>query len=178
MLEKPDAITDSAALARSEIGRAFAARINEIRSAKDLNIGAENVLPQIEKFLESPEEKKLRQLREEVITASVGIGLIPLGLVLGNFLVMPSFIVFGAGILVFFIGLGIFISGRWLSVPSKSVRDKSTEAQSQRELDKSAEISDTSELYPAEENAPTFVSAVEHTTRQLSDQQIESHKNK
>src|SRR5687767_11816787 len=77
-LEKPDNITDSAALARSEIGRAFAARINEIKTAKDLNIITESVLPQIEKFLESPEEKKLRQLREGVVTSSVGVGVVPL----------------------------------------------------------------------------------------------------
>jgi len=170
-LEKPDNITDSAALARSEIGRAIAARINEMKTAKDLNYVTENVLPQIEKFLESPEEKKLRQLREGVVTASVGVGLVPLGLILYVFLGMPGSIVAGAGLLVFFIGLGIVISGKWLTVPPKSIENKSPEAKRQRELDNSAKDSDTNDLYLSEDNVPPFVSVVENTTRQLIEKQ-------
>lgn len=170
-LEKPDNITDSAALARSEIGRAIAARINEMKTAKDLNYVTENVLPQIEKFLESPEEKKLRQLRDGVVTASVGVGLIPLGVILNMFLGMPGSIVTGAGLLIFFIGLGIVISGKWLTVPPKSIENKSPEAKRQRELDNSAKDSDTNDLYLSEDNAPPFVSVVENTTRQLVEKQ-------
>ena len=175
-LEKSDNITDSAALARNEIGRAIAARINEMKTAKDLNYVTENVLPQIEKFLESPEEKKLRQLREGVIASSVGIGLVPLGLILSVFLGMPGFIVAGAGLLVFFIGLGIIISGKWLTVPPKTIEDKSPEAERQRELDKG--FSGTNELYLSEDTAPPFVSVVENTTRQLTEKQKIPRENK
>src|SRR5215470_12663343 len=76
-LERPDAITTSATNAREEIGRAIAAKIKEFRKASDLKRVAEDVLPQVEKFLESPEERRLRHLREGVITAAVGLGAIP-----------------------------------------------------------------------------------------------------
>ena len=54
VLERPDSITASAVSARDEIGRAIASKIREAKSAKDLAIVTEEVLPQIEKFLESP----------------------------------------------------------------------------------------------------------------------------
>src|SRR5712664_277848 len=73
-LERPDSITASAVTAREEIGRAVAEQIREVDDARDLQRVAEDVLPQIEKFLESPEEKRLRRMRAGVITASVGVG--------------------------------------------------------------------------------------------------------
>src|SRR5207244_3302116 len=62
-VQSPDTITASAVSARDEIGRAVAAKIREVDSARELKKVAEDVLPQIEKFLESPEEKRLRRIR-------------------------------------------------------------------------------------------------------------------
>ena len=45
-----------------------------METAKDLERVAEDVLPQLEKFLESPEEKRLRRVRAGVITGLVGLG--------------------------------------------------------------------------------------------------------
>src|SRR5436853_7150337 len=73
-MERPDAITNSAATAREEVSRAIAAKIKEMRGSSELKTMAEDVLPKIEEFLESPEEKRLRRMRTGVITASVGIG--------------------------------------------------------------------------------------------------------
>src|SRR6267142_3367581 len=73
-LERPDAITESAISAREQIGRAVAEKIREVADTRDLKRVAEDVLPQIEKFLESPEEKRLRRMREGVITAATGLG--------------------------------------------------------------------------------------------------------
>src|SRR6185369_1949254 len=73
-LERPDSITASAVTAREEIGRAIAHKIRELETARDLEHVAEDVLPQIEKFLESPEEKRLRRIREGVVTAAGGLG--------------------------------------------------------------------------------------------------------
>src|SRR5688500_8464742 len=73
-LENPDAITQSAVSAREHIGMAVADKIRQMGSAKDLETVAEEVLPSFEKFLESPEEKRLRRLRNGVITAAVGLG--------------------------------------------------------------------------------------------------------
>src|SRR5438876_6323573 len=68
-VETPDSITASAVSARDEIGHAVAAKIREVESARELKKVAEDVLPQIEKFLESPQEKRLRRIRIGTIIA-------------------------------------------------------------------------------------------------------------
>src|ERR1043165_2108314 len=73
-LERPDSITASAITAREEIGRAVADQIRQVEDAYELKKVAEDVLPQIEKFLESPQEKRQRRLRAGVITAAAGLG--------------------------------------------------------------------------------------------------------
>ncbi len=74
VVERPDSITASAVLARDEIGRAIAFKIREAKSAGELATIAEEALPEIEKFLESPEEKRLRRLRNGTMVASIGLG--------------------------------------------------------------------------------------------------------
>src|SRR6266550_9325598 len=73
-LERPDSVTASAVSARADIGRAVADRIREVEDTYELKKVAEDVLPQIEKFLESPEEKKLRRVRAGVVVAASGLG--------------------------------------------------------------------------------------------------------
>src|SRR6185436_15466573 len=73
-LEQPDSITASAVSAREQISQAMAEKIRQMESSRDLKQVAEDVLPQIEKFLESPEEKRLRRVRAGVITAAAGLG--------------------------------------------------------------------------------------------------------
>src|SRR4030095_12123990 len=70
----PDAITASAVSARDEIGRAVAEKIRQTSTAKELHKVAEDVLPEIEKFLESPDERRLRRFRAGVIVACIGLG--------------------------------------------------------------------------------------------------------
>src|SRR3989454_10750317 len=81
-LEQPDSITASAVSAREEIGRAVADKIREVEDTRDLKRVAEDVLPQIEKFLESHEEKRLRRVRAGVIAAASGFGTGILGLIM------------------------------------------------------------------------------------------------
>src|SRR6266550_2647904 len=73
-IERPDSITASAVSARDEIGRAVAEKIRDVEDAHELKKVAEDVLPQIEKFLESPEEKRLRRMRAGVVVSSIGVG--------------------------------------------------------------------------------------------------------
>src|SRR6185295_9266686 len=135
-LEQPDTITASAVSAREQISRALAEKIRQMESASDLRRVAEDVLPQIEKFLESPEEKRLRRVRAGVITAAAG-----LGAALLVFLIVAShqafdlipFIALGA--IAFFVGLGMVINGLVFTVPRKSLADRSDEAESQRRLE-------------------------------------------
>src|SRR6266480_1824044 len=72
-LERPDSITASAISAREEIGRAVAEKIREMEDARYMRRFAQYVLPKVDKFLESPEEKRLRRLRSGMITTLVGL---------------------------------------------------------------------------------------------------------
>ncbi len=165
-LQKPDSITASAVSARDEIGRAIASKIQEIQTARELKKVVEDVLPEIEKFLESPEERRMRRLRNGVITAAAGLGAT-------LFLILePHFKIFDlgwpAGLLVFLIGIGIVINGLLFSRPVKFVADRSQDAQSQKMLD---QISQPQAIAPPE--MPQYLSPppsiTEETTRQLPD---------
>ena len=123
-LERSDEITSSAITAREEIGLAMAAKIRELRSARDLKKVAEDVLPQLEKFLESPEERRMRHLREGVLTAAVGLGAILGSWLLGalshqNDMRVLALIGLGAGTVVFLVGLGIVMNAQWFTVLPK-----------------------------------------------------------
>ena len=74
-LERPDSITASAMTAREEIGRAVAEKIREMEDARYMRRFAQYVLPKIDKFLESPEEKRLRRLRSGSITSLIGLAI-------------------------------------------------------------------------------------------------------
>lgn len=162
-IEKPDNITASAVSARDEIGRAVAAKIREIDSAYDLKKVAEDVLPQIEKFLESPEERRLRRLRTGTIISSVGF-CTAFALSLTAIFVDDKDLLFlaGLGIVTFFIGLSFIINAFFFTVPKKSLLNKSGDADRQRELD--ANTGDLS----LPESKEVFTSVTENTTRQLS----------
>lgn len=170
VVSAPDKITASAANAREEIGRAIAMKIRETRSAKDLAKVTQEVLPEVEKFLESPEEKRLRRLRTGIIIASVGLG-VAIGLSIASSMQNKEEFLFLAamGLVTFFIGLGFILNGYFLSVPKKEAADNSFAADRQRELD-AAEYTRPELQQPA---AQSFVSSVtEHTTRQLEEEDI------
>jgi len=133
-LERPDSITASAVSAREEIGRAVAQKIREVEDARDLKRVAEDVLPQIEKFLESPEEKRLRRIRAGVVTAACGLGASLLIFLVS--MQAHDLIPFVAlGVVAFFVGLGLIINGLVFTVPRKGIADRSEEARAQRELE-------------------------------------------
>src|SRR5262249_2397352 len=111
VIEKTETHTRAAAAAREEIRRAIADKIEEINSASDLKLVVEHVLPQIENFLESPAERRLRQVRGGIITASVGLALILFFLLLAILTRTPEVLIAGgAGLIVLVIGLGILAS--------------------------------------------------------------------
>ena len=160
-LENPDPLTASSISAREAIGRAVALKINEIESSRDLKRVAEDVLPQIEKFLESPEEKRLRGIRNGVITAAVGLGTILLfgiiGIVGKNDLIFPAF----AGIVPLLIGIGLIINGFYFRIPpQRNLTNESLEMMTQPPII-------TKELMPE-----TVSSVVEHTTHRLTEKNM------
>lgn len=172
-VESPDTITASAATARDEIGRALAFKIREAKSAAELAVVAENVLPEVEKFLESPAEKRLRRMRAGMLISLIGLGVMFafawFAAVFGD---DGLLIASGLGIITFFIGLSFIINGLLLTVPKTGVSDKSTDAARQRELDAhlTAIDAETNELVlPAAQQV--FSSVTENTTRHLKDKE-------
>jgi hypothetical protein len=174
-LEGPDTITASAVSARERISQVMAEKIREMDTAQDLRRVAEDVLPQIEKFLESPEEKRLRRVRAGVITAAAGLG--------------AAFVVFLAslnahdlipfiavGLIAFLVGLGMVINGLVFTVPRKSLADRSADAESQRGLEAeggyaanqlSGASQTTNDLPSPSDRIVPRSSVTEHTTHQL-----------
>lgn len=165
-------MTAAAAGAREEIGRAIAARIRETRSAKDLAKVTEEVLPEIEKFLESPEEKRLRRMRTGIILSGVGAGVTLALVIVSAFALGPKDMVeylflAGLGVVTFFIGIAFLLNGYFLTIPKREAADNSAAADSQRELDGADYVKP--ELPPR--SAQNFVSSVtEHTTKNLEKQ--------
>ena len=172
-LERPDTITASAVSAREQISQALADKIRQMETAKDLEHVAEDVLPQIEKFLESPEEKRLRRVRAGVITALVGIGA-SLGIFLASLEAQDLIPFIAVGLLAFFVGLGIVINGLVFTIPRKKIADRSDEAQSQKELESRAQVNQLSPSSQTTNDLPSSAdhlvgrfSVTEHTTHQL-----------
>ncbi|MGC2238794.1 MAG: hypothetical protein WA584_21745 [Pyrinomonadaceae bacterium] len=163
-LERFDNITASAVSARDEIGRAVAAKIRETQTTHELKKVVEDVLPEIEKFLESPAEKRLRRMRVGTLISSIGAGVAIAFIILGIFLKENDMLMLaGLGLVTFFIGLSFVINSLLFSVPKKSLSDKSEDAASQLELD-----AQTNELVlPGAKSV--FTSVTEHTTQHLKE---------
>ncbi len=181
-LERPDSITASAVTAREEIGRAIAQKIREVENAHDLKRVAEDVLPEIEKFLASPEEKRLRRMRDGVITAASGLGTFIVGLILASVIygnVGQTLTIGGAGLglLIFLVGLGLVLNGVRFTLPRKELTGHSSDADLQNQLDAGYA---PPQLRSSEEEQPSLrvqttsnlsgaagSSVTEHTTKHL-----------
>lgn len=173
VMAAPDNITASAVSAREEIGRAVAAKIRETPLAQ-LSEVAEDVLPEIEKFLESPEEKRLRRIRTGTIVSSIGAGVAIAFTLVALAKANPEImVVSGMGLIAFFIGLGLLINGMYLTVPRNSLSDRSPEGASQRELDGNNPVSLSATTNDLQLPGATslFSSVTENTTRHLEEKQ-------
>ena len=170
-LERPDSITASAVTAREEIGRAMADQIRRVQDAKELKRVAEDVLPQIEMFLESYEEKKLRRVRAGVITAASGLGAAVFMILLSKFLPDPdagSFMAFsGLGIAAFLIGIGLIVNALAFTKPPRAVADHSQDARLQNLLDAGYTPPAAQLRSPTTSNLAQPGSVTEHTTLHL-----------
>jgi hypothetical protein len=169
-LQQPDATSLTGITAREEITRAIAGKIKELEDADDLSKVAEDILPQVEKFLESPEERRLRRMRAGVVTSAIGIGtsifflLAALVLKEDEILLMVA-----AGITLFLIGLGIVINGKFFSrvqgTPANEVRSEFRQMIAEQSIN--AGIQPRLDL-PKSNDPVQIGSVVEHTTKHLS----------
>ena len=174
-LEKPEVTTASAISARNEICRAVADKIREMKSAKDMSKVLEEILPQIEKYLETPEEKRLRRIRVGTITAAIGAGVAIAFYILGVISnELPPFVFATFGLIIFLLGLGLVLNGWHFTIPEN------------REIDQAF----GPVLPTAKEPMPNQVqkvgaeerlfsaSAIEHTTHQLTHSQLRTRESK
>ncbi len=170
-LERPDAVTESAISARDQIGRAIADKIRMTESASELQKVAEEVLPEIEKFLESPAERRLRRLRAGMIMSCIGVGA-ALGGIVASMVDEGLFVLVIPGLILLFVGLGIVLNGLMFTVPRKQVADHTDAARSQKALDSGARAATfkataetpTNELDHGDLVSPSIT---EHTTHNL-----------
>jgi hypothetical protein len=169
-LEKPDAVTESAVSARDHIGRAIADKIRMTESVHELQKVAEEVLPEIEKFLESPADRRLRRIRAGVIMSFIGVGA-TVGGIIASLAEEGLFVLVIPGMIMLFIGLAVILNGLMFTLPRKLVMDHVDKARSQKALDSAFNASTgsvgeapTNALNPAER---TLASVTEHTTHQL-----------
>ena len=167
-LETPDAITASAVSAREQISRVMTEKIAQMESADDLKEVAEDVLPQIEKFLESPEERRLRRVRAGVIVAAVGLGATVvtffMAMVKGDF-----FPFVGLGLITFLIGLGFIINGMVFTLPRKEIPNRLSGPTGPQPLD---QLSEEPPVPTSLVGRPLSAGSVtEHTTQHLGHKQ-------
>ena len=168
-LERPDSITDSAISARQQISLAIAEKIKEVETGDDLKEIVEEVLPQIEKFLESPEERRLRRIRAGLITGSIGFGA-SLGALFMT-ITDADFLIFLLPTLVlFFIGLGLMINGLWFTLPRKQLPEADLNILP-AELISTSQRPITKNLFPAHP-VLTKSSVTEHTTHHLGEKDV------
>lgn len=167
-LEKPDSITASAATARDEIGRAVAQRIRQASSAEELSKIAEDGLPYIKKFLESPEERRLRRIRVGTILSFIGLGAAIAFSLIALVVDDELAVIAGMGVITLFIGLSFIVNGLIFTIPKKVLDDNSSEGDNQRQLDQIG--ADTNELILPESNQ-VFTSVIEETTQHLKEKQ-------
>ena len=181
-LERPDTITASAVSAREEITRVMAEKIREMEGSRELKQVAEDVLPQLEKFLESPEEKRLRRVRAGVVVATAGLGAAVLIFLMSlNAHDLIPFI--SLGVIAFLVGLGLVINGLAFTIPRKTIADRSEDAKALRELEARAQSayppgqlsggSQTTNDLPSPDSRIAAPSSVtEHTTHHLNPKKL------
>jgi hypothetical protein len=170
-LEHPDAITTSAITAREGIGRAIAAKIAEFEDASELRQSVHEILPAIERLLESPEERRLNQreqrlnrVREGVLTSFVGLAII-LSFLLISWITAEEkiLIVSSLGLLVLMIGLGITITAVWCTALPKPSSASSRRAPPElKPGEKQTSLPGEVPPHPS-----SFYSVTEGTTREL-----------
>ena len=176
-LENPDAVTQSAVSAREHIGMAVADKIRQMSTAKELERVAEDVLPHFEKFLESPEEKRLRRIRSGIITSAIGLGatIILLVMAMDKGDILPYIT---PALITFLVGIGVVVNGLVFTVPRKSLPGDAYDALSQKVLDSGANVNRIPYEAPAAVSLPAGAnltnelapqsSITEHTTHHLN----------
>ena len=124
---------------------------------------------QIEKFLESPQQRRLRGIREGVVTSAIGVGATVFFFMMG-LSQRDSLFLTGLGVTAFCIGVGLIVNALLFTVPKEYVPQASLDSSRKDLIDESPEhvIAVKRELTTAEPLNPP-PSVTEQTTHHLKD---------
>ena len=117
------------------------------------------------------EQQRLKLLRGGTITASVGLGMILLFLLLSLAQKNVVFLV-GPSLIVFLVGLGVIINGLFFTVPKQTMPDRSLDKQKREILDSS--LGESAPALSPEQASFLPLSVTEQTTRHLSDELVDA----
>jgi hypothetical protein len=166
--------------AREEIGRALADKIRQFETAADLRLAVYEILPVVERLLETPQEKRLRNEQEQleseqnrlrrarvgVVTAALGLGEALVFLLAGLTSRNTDWLFpMAPGVIVFLIGIGILVNALYLTVLPAKPKDALTLPPAERDPDSLQGSRKKKELGPADPHG--IPSVTEGTTRQL-----------
>ncbi|HKQ74202.1 MAG TPA: hypothetical protein VJ810_10920 [Blastocatellia bacterium] len=112
-LDKPDITTGAAG--RDEVLRAIADKVREMKTDEAFNDSGKEILSEVEKLLQSPEEKRLKQIRDGIGYLSIGLG-IALYYLLREVFLNEGSLVLGAAIVALMVGLAHIINGVFFSI--------------------------------------------------------------
>src|SRR5262245_22603732 len=167
-LERPDSITASAVSARDEIARAIAEKIRELKKGSDLAKLTEEVLPEIEKFLESPQQRRLRGIRQGVMMSAIGLGATLFFWLMGLAQSDSRFLI-GLGVTAFLIGIGLIINALLFTVPKRHIPELPSSVNHQALVDNAGSVIDLKATLTTAEPLSPPASVTEQTTHHLAD---------
>ena len=164
---RPQTLQEQKTNAKEMIGMAFAEKIRQTNSTKDLKKITHEVLPEVEKFLESPKEKRLRRLRTGTIISSVGAGS-AIALTIVSLAMKEDEMMFlaGLGLIAFFIGIGFIVNAMMFSLP-KDDEGENTSDQVKDFANPEQMNATTNDLLMPPTAQTEFRSVTENTTRHL-----------
>ncbi len=170
VLESPSKLTTSSISAREEIGKALAAKIQRTSSSTELSEFTKKILPDVEKFLETPEEKKMQRIRNGSIVSFIGLG-VAVGFFLASIfgddkdiIIMAAF-----GFVTFCIGLALIINGIFFTIPKRDISTETEPFDPEFDRDLGGFTSTTNDLLMPQSASHEFTSVTEPTTRHLKD---------
>lgn len=163
-LDKPDLV--SGAAGRDEVLRAIADRFRQLKVDDEWADHVEEVLTEVEKTLETPEEKRLREIREGVNWFAIGLGLALYFVLRETVLTNGSWVLLGA-LVALMLGLGSLINGLFFTIPRGQQKSKLAElGAGANEPLPTPEPRTTDKLLAASSIQPS-VAVTEDTTRRL-----------
>ncbi len=152
---------------RTEIGRSFAKKIESLSTVKEIRKATEEILPEIEAFLATPEEKRLERIRIGTVISLVGLGAAIGCALAGTFGDQDFFVLASLGVVTLFVGIAFLINGFYFSIPKQDSKSEIDESEFPDAL--KAPHRDTNELLMPSSARHEFSSVTENTTRTLGE---------